>query len=46
MEIGAHFIVNVNPKGNPTLFDWLKGNSLEKKTIQTKAESIELRFCN
>lgn len=46
LEIGAHFIVNVNPTGNPTLFEWLKGISLEKKSIQTKTETIELQFCN
>jgi hypothetical protein len=46
LEIGAHFIVNVNPAGNPTLFDWLKGVPLEKKTIQTKTELIELQFYN
>jgi len=46
LEIGAHFIVNINPTGNPTLFEWLKGISLEKKTITTKTESIELQFCN
>lgn len=46
LEIGAHFIVNVNPTGNPTLFEWLKGVSLEKKIITTKNESIELQFYN
>lgn len=46
LEAGAHFIVNVNPTGNPTLFDWVKGVSLDKKTIKTKTESIELGFCN
>lgn len=46
LEIGAHFIVNVNPTGNPSLFEWLEGISLEKKTIQTKMELIELQFYN
>lgn len=46
LEIGAYFIVNVNPSGNSTLFDWIKGISLEKKTIATKTESIELQFYN
>ena len=46
LDIGAHFIVNVNPTGNPTLFEWLKGISPEKKIITTKTESIELRFYN
>lgn len=45
-EIGAHFIVNVNPTGNPSLFEWLKGIKLEKKTIKTKQETIELQFYN
>jgi hypothetical protein len=45
-EIGAHFIVNVNPTGNPSLFEWLKGIELQKKTITTKTETIELQFYN
>jgi len=46
LEIGAHFVVNVNPTGNSTLFQWLKGVSLKKKTIKTAKETIELQFCN
>jgi hypothetical protein len=46
LEIGAHFIVNANPTGNPSLFEWLKGVPLEKKTITTQKESIELQFYN
>lgn len=45
-EVGAHFIVNVNPTGNPSLFEWLKGVALQKKTITTKTETIELNFYN
>ena len=45
-EIGAHFIVNVNPTGNPSLFAWLKGVELQKKTVTTKTETIELSFYN
>ena len=45
-EIGAHFLVNVNPTGNPSLFEWLKGIKLQKKTITTKTETIELSFYN
>lgn len=45
-EIGAHFIVNVNPKGNPSLFEWLKGIELQKKKVTTKNETIELQFYN
>jgi len=45
-EIGAHFIVNVNPTGNPSLFEWLKGVELEKETIKTGKEIMELAFYN
>jgi hypothetical protein len=45
-EIGAHFIVNVNPTGNPSLFEWLKGVELQKKTVITKQETMELNFYN
>jgi len=45
-EAGAHFLVNVNPKGNPSLFEWLKGVAFSKKTITTKKETIELSFYN
>lgn len=45
-EIGAHFLVNVNPTGNPSLFEWLKGIKLQEKTIKTKTETIELKFHN
>jgi hypothetical protein len=46
LDIGAHFVVNVNPTGNPTLFEWLKSISLETKKIVTKTETIELAFYN
>jgi hypothetical protein len=45
-EIGAHFIVNVNPTGNPSLFEWLKGIKLEEKTVKTKEGTIQLKFYN
>lgn len=45
-EIGAHFIVNVNPTGNPSLFEWLKGIKLEEKTVRTKEGTIQLKFYN
>ena len=45
-EMGGHFLVNVNPRGNPTLFQWLKGVDLKKQTIKTKKETIELQFYN
>ena len=41
LESRAHFIVNVNPTGNPSLFQWLKGVEMQKKTIATKAETIK-----
>lgn len=45
-EIGGHFICGVKPSGNPSLFEWLKGIELEKKTVKTKKETIELAFYN
>jgi hypothetical protein len=45
-EIGAHFIVNVNPTGNPSLFEWLKGIKLEEKTVKTKEGTVHLKFYN
>jgi len=46
LEIGGHFIVNVNPTGNPSLFEWLKGIDLERKTIKTGQATVELAFYN
>lgn len=46
LEIGAHFIVNVKPSGNASLFQWLKGVELQKKSISMKTETIELQFYN
>ena len=46
LEIGANFLVNVNPTGNPSLFEWLKGVELQQKIIKTKSETIELKFYN
>lgn len=43
---GGHFIVGVNPTGNPTLFRWLKGVDFQTKTIQTEQEHIVLRWIN
>jgi len=45
-EIGAHFLVNVNPTGNPSLFEWLKGVQLTTKVLSAKTETIELSFYN
>lgn len=44
--MGAHFIIGVNPEGNPSLFEWLKGIKLTSKTIKTKKETVELKFYN
>lgn len=46
LDIGAHFIVSVNPTGNPSLFQWLKGIEMQQKTITTQTETMELRFYN
>jgi hypothetical protein len=45
-EIGAHFIVSVNPTGNPTLFEWLKGVEFENQVVNTKEETVRLQFYN
>jgi hypothetical protein len=42
----SHFIVGVNPEGNPSLFEWLKGVKLETRTIKNKKEWVELSFYN
>ncbi len=46
IEMGAHFIFGVNPTGNPSLFEWLKGMELTKEIVKTKKEIIELNFYN
>lgn len=46
IEIGAHFIFGVNPTGNPSLFEWLKGVEFTTQKIETKKEVIELKFYN
>jgi len=50
IEQGDHFIIGVNPTGNPTLFEWLKGVELITKTVKTKEGSkegsVELSFLN
>jgi hypothetical protein len=46
IAMGAHFIVGVNPTGNPSLFGWLKGLKLETQIVKTKKEVIELKFYN
>jgi hypothetical protein len=44
--MGAHFIIGVNPGGNSSLFDWVKGIELETHQVKTKKEILEFRFCN
>lgn len=44
--MGAHFIIGVNPGGNPSLFEWLKGIELTTFSCKTKKEMLEYRFCN
>lgn len=46
IDMGAHFIFGVNPSGNPSLFEWLKGVNFQTKQVQTKKEIIELKFYN
>jgi len=46
IQMGAHLIIGVNPGGNPSLFEWLKGIKLETRKVTTHNEVIELSFCN
>jgi hypothetical protein len=46
LDIGAHFIVNVNPTGNPSLFAWLKGIKLETRVVKSGQTTIELQWYN
>ena len=46
INIGAHFIIGVNPGGNSSLFEWLKGVELSTHLIKTKKEILELKFYN
>jgi hypothetical protein len=46
LEVGGHFIVSVTPKGNSSLFEWLKGVKQEKKSVKTNKETIEISFYN
>lgn len=46
IDMGAHFIIGVNPGGNPSLFDWVKGIKLETHQVKNKKEILEFRFCN
>jgi hypothetical protein len=46
IDMGAHYIIGVNPGGNPSLFEWLKGIELLTHKVLTKKESTEFRFYN
>lgn len=46
IDMGAHFIIGVNPEGNPSLFEWLKGIKLETHQITEKKEILEFKFYN
>jgi hypothetical protein len=46
MDIRAHFIIGVNPTGNPSLFEWLKGIKLDTLLVKTKKEVLEINYYN
>lgn len=46
IEAGGHFIFGVNPTGNPSLFEWLKGVNFNTHHVKTKKEVIDLQFYN
>jgi len=46
IDMGAHFIIGVNPGGNPSLFDWVKGIEFGTHLVKTKKEILEFKFCN
>jgi len=46
IDMEAHFIIGVNPGGNSSLFDWVKGIKLETHQVKTKKEILEFTFCN
>lgn len=44
--MGAHFLIGVNPGGNPSLFNWIKGLKLESQVENNRKEALEIKFCN
>ena len=46
VEKGHHFIVGVNPTGNPSLFEWLKGVEMVTHKVTLRGEVLELSFYN
>ena len=45
-ELNIRFITVVKPKGNKTLFDWLKGVKMQEVTIQGKKSIHKIRYYN
>lgn len=45
-ESKSHFIIGVKPKGNKSLFEWLKGIKLEEHEIKTPKETLQFKFLN
>jgi hypothetical protein len=46
IDMGAHFIIGVNPGGNSSLFEWVNGVEFETHSVKTKKEILEFKFCN
>jgi len=46
LDMGAHFIIGVNPGGNPSLFEWMKGIKLGTHLLSTKKEILEFKYYN
>jgi hypothetical protein len=46
VDMGAHFIIGVNPGGNTSLFEWLKGVELNTHMVKSDKEIVELKFYN
>jgi len=46
IDMGARFIIGVNPQGNPSLFEWIKGLEPTIVTVKTKKEMVTLKFYN
>lgn len=44
IDMGARFIIGVNPEGNPSLFQWIKGLEPTTVTVKTKKEILTLKF--
>ena len=40
--MGAHFIIGVNPGGNPSLFEWLKGIKLNHPSGEDQERNLRI----